>query len=338
MINISSAVEEILKEDKTAQDALSNGILNLSGYARKIHSEVEKRTMKDVDADTIKVALSRIAHKTLDAENVADKPIGVIDSGIGGLTVVKEIIRLLPNEDIVYLGDTARVPYGTRGKEIIKDFSLELLNYILKQNVKLIVVACNTISATCLEELHKYSAIQILGVIEPSARAVTKTTKNKKVGIIGTPATIRSGIYEKEIRKIDASISVKVKATPLFVPLAEDGLGESRIAQEASDYYLKGFMDGLDTLHLGCTHYPLLRNVIRNTVGSGVTIVDSAEATASELKSILVDKKLLKVNNPKPTLTLNFTDLSEFTLKTAEQFMEQDISINVNQINLTNLK
>lgn len=276
--------------------------------------------------------MNQAAIKTLE-KKLNDQPIGVLDSGIGGLTVVREIIRKLPNESIIYIGDTARVPYGTRGKETIKIFALELLSFLLKQNVKFIVVACNTISATCLEELKNISHIEILDVIKPSVKRIVTTTKNKKVGIIGTSATIRSGVYEEEIKKIDVSIKIETKATPLFVPIIEEGLGNSEIAKVTAKHYLSSFTD-VDTLHLACTHYPLFRRTVQEALGNKVRIVDSAEPTAQELKNSLERKKLLNTSGNLSNLILNFTDLSELTSKTAEEFIGKNIRADINQISL----
>lgn len=260
------------------------------------------------------------------------KPIGVFDSGVGGLTVLKEITKVLPKENLIYLGDTARVPYGTRGKELIKTFSLQLVDFLLKQDVKFLVIACNTISSTAINEIQKASPVEVIGVIKPSASEIARTTKNKNVGIIGTTATIKSKAYEEEILKIDSFIKIKSKATPLFVSLAEQGFGESKIAKLAAEYYLSDFNE-IDTLHLGCTHFPLLRNAIQQAVGRFVKIVDSATPTAEELKKLLIKQNLL--NKEKSSeIKFYFTDLTEGTTAIANEFMGMDIRGNAQMIRL----
>lgn len=258
------------------------------------------------------------------------KPIGIFDSGVGGLTVVKEIMRLLPNEDLIYLGDTARVPYGNRGKEIIKTFSLELTDFLLKQDVKFLVVACNTISAISLNEIQNISPVGVIGVIKPSARVLAKITKNNRIGIIGTNATIKNKAYEKELGEINSSINIISRATPLFVPLAEEGLGESKIAKIVAEYYLSEFKD-IDTLHLGCTHFPLLRKVIQEVIGESVKIVDSAEPTAEELKILLTEQNLLN-KEQSSKIKFYFTDIAGNTIEIANKFIGRDISNSVQEI------
>lgn len=253
-----------------------------------------------------------------------NRPIGVFDSGIGGLTVLKELIREMPHENFIYLGDTARVPYGTRGSKIITTFALQLTNFLLQKNVKFLVVACNTITATCLDKIEEISPVPVLGVIKPAARTIVKTTKNGKVGILGTRATIESGIYEKEIQKLDGNIDIFSLACPLFVPIAEEGLGESNIADLAAEHYLKE-LKGIDTLHLGCTHYPLLINAIRKTVGSEVTIIDSAKPTAVELINILKAGNILNDHSGDSTVNFYFTDVTERSKNIAELFLGKKI-------------
>lgn len=252
------------------------------------------------------------------------KPIGIFDSGIGGLTVFKAIKQVLPYEDLIYLGDTARVPYGTRGKEIITKFALEMTQFLLKQDIKFLIVACNTVSATCLKDIQTISKVEVLGVIEPSVKKIVKTTKNKKVGIVGTRATINSRVYEKMIKKIDKKINALSLACPLFVPIIEEGLMNSNIAKITAEKYLSPFQKfEIDTLHLGCTHYPLLKKTITKVLGRKVNIIDSAEPTAYKLKEILLSKGLLN-NIRKPQYKFYFTDISENLIKTASSFLGND--------------
>lgn len=247
-------------------------------------------------------------------------PIGIFDSGIGGLTVTKEIVKKLPNESIIYIGDTARVPYGTRSKEVITKFAKELTEFLLKRKVKFLVVACNTISSVALNEIKKISPIPVIGVIIPAASRAAKVTKNKKIGVIGTQGTIASKAYESAIKKIDPKIKVISTACPLFVPLVEEGLGNHKATKLLAEDYLKDVIyAGVDTLILGCTHYPLLSEIISKTVGSKITLIDSAEPTAQQLK-ISLEKNNLLSDGKKPTLEFYVTDAPERVCQVAGRF------------------
>lgn len=247
-------------------------------------------------------------------------PIGVFDSGIGGLTVVKEIVKALPSESIVYIGDTARVPYGPRSKEIITKFAKELTNFLLERQVKCLVIACNTISATCLDEIKKMSPVPVIGVIDPTIDFSIKLTKNKRIGVIGTAGTINSRVYEKKIYKIDPKIEVHSVSCPLFVPLAEEGLNDHKATKLIAEDYLKDLKNkNIDTLILGCTHYPVLKKVIGEVVGKQVVLVDSAKPTAKELKKVLAEKNLLS-ENKKPKYEFYVTDAPERVSKVASLF------------------
>lgn len=228
-----------------------------------------------------------------------NSPIGVFDSGVGGLTVAREIMRQLPNERIVYFGDTARVPYGNKSKETVTKFSRQIVNFLKKQEVKAIVVACNTVSAYALEELEQEADIPIIGVMKPGARAAILATKNKKVGVIATEATVHSGIYTRYIKENDANVSTLERACPLFVPLVEEGLWEDPVTDEIARRYLSELIDsGIDTLILGCTHYPMLRSTVAKIMGEGVTLVNPAYETARELKMLLAEKGLESEHRP----------------------------------------
>lgn len=228
-----------------------------------------------------------------------DAPIGVFDSGFGGLTVVREIMRQIPNEKIVYFGDTARVPYGSKSKETITRFSRQIAHFLQTQNVKTIVVACNTASAYALDELEKEIDIPIIGVVKPGAKVAADVTKNGKIGVIATNATIGSEIYTTYIREIKPEVSVTGKACPLFVPLVEEGLLEDPVTDEIASRYLLELIDiDIDTLILGCTHYPLIRNTIQRVVGDKVTLVNPAYETARELKLLLEKQGLLQDRKP----------------------------------------
>ncbi|MFQ5901301.1 MAG: glutamate racemase [Thermodesulfobacteriota bacterium] len=217
--------------------------------------------------------------------------IGVFDSGIGGLTVLKEIIRLLPFEDTLYLGDTARVPYGTKSKETVTDYSIENSSFLIDKGLKILVVACNTASAYCLPRLKDLFSLPVVGVIDPGVKRAVIISEKKRIGIIGTEGTIRSGAYQSAIMAIDEGIEVFPMACPLFVPLAEEGWLNNNVAVSATKMYLKDFKyKCIDTLVLGCTHYPLLKGTIGKVVGDGVTLVDSAEETAKEVKRILKEE------------------------------------------------
>lgn len=215
-------------------------------------------------------------------------PVGVFDSGVGGLTVAREIMRQLPNENIVYFGDTARVPYGSKSKDNIIRYSRQIINFLKTKNVKAIVIACNTASALALDVVREEIDIPIIGVVEPGARAALEVTRTKKIGVIGTEATIRSAMYEKIIQGRDSEATVIGKACPLFVPLVEEGFAKHKVTEEIIDYYLASLLEtDIDSLILGCTHYPLLRSRIREYVGSRITLVNPAYETAMDLKKLL---------------------------------------------------
>ncbi|MCI8294038.1 MAG: glutamate racemase [Hespellia sp.] len=215
-------------------------------------------------------------------------PIGVFDSGVGGLTVAREIIRQLPNENIIYFGDTARVPYGSKSQDSIIRFSEQIIRFLQTKQVKAIVIACNTASALALDTVQKEFDIPILGVVVPGARAAVEATVNGKVGVAGTDATVRSQMYTKIIQKMNPEITVIEKACPLFVPLVEEGFKEHQVTREIIDYYLKSLKDTeIDTMILGCTHYPLLRSKIRTYMGEKIQIVNPAYETAMDLRDLL---------------------------------------------------
>ncbi len=224
-----------------------------------------------------------------------NRPIGVFDSGLGGLTVLKEIMKITPNENIVYFGDTARVPYGPRSKETIVKYTFQAIDFLISKNVKAIVIACNTATARALKEANEKYNIPILGVIEAGARTAAYTTKNKIVGVIGTDGTIRSKAYNVEISKLDSDIKIIDKACPLFVPIVEEGWANTDIASLTAKRYLEELIDeGIDSLVLGCTHYPLLKRTIGEIVGEKVTLVNPAKETAKDLKKILEENNMLR--------------------------------------------
>lgn len=252
-----------------------------------------------------------------------NNPIGVFDSGIGGLTVVKEILKELPNESIIYLGDTARVPYGTRSKEVITKFAIELTNFLLKRNVKCLVVACNTISAVALEEIEKICPVPVIGVVKSAVKKAVRITKNKKIGVIGTRGTIQSKAYALEIADIDPKVEVFSVSCPLFVSLVEEGLYQHKATRLVAEDYFKDFVGSdIDTLILGCTHYPLLYGIIAEIVGPSVTLIDPAKPAAEELKELLKEKNLI---NKKHKFKNEFfvTDAPDRVYNVARSFLGQ---------------
>ena len=240
----------------------------------------------------------------MEIQEEKQRPIGVFDSGVGGLTVVREIMRQLPNEKIVYFGDTARVPYGSKSKETVTRYSEQIVRFLKTQNVKAIVVACNTASAYALEALETEVEFPIVDVVRPGARVAAATTRNGKIGVIGTEGTIGSKIYSSYIHKINPDAKVTGKACPLFVPLVEEGLLEDPVTDEIASRYLTELMEiGIDTLILGCTHYPLIRQTIGRIIGKEVSLVNPAYETAMELKRVLDAQGIL--NDKEPALGEN---------------------------------
>lgn len=215
-------------------------------------------------------------------------PIGVFDSGVGGLTVMREISRQLPCENIIYFGDTARVPYGSKSQNNVIRFSEQIIRFLQTKQVKAIVIACNTASALALESVQERFAVPIIGVVIPGARAAVEVTQNRKVGVVGTDATVQSGMYTKVIHKMAPDIVVLEKACPLFVPLVEEGFKEHVVTEEVIEYYLDSLRNTeIDAMILGCTHYPLLRSKIRAFMGDKIQIVNPAYETAMDLKKLL---------------------------------------------------
>lgn len=235
------------------------------------------------------------------------QPIGVFDSGIGGLTVTRELMKKLPNEKIIYFGDTARVPYGTKSKKTIVRFSLENILFLLEKKVKLVVVACNTSTSLALPVIKKHFNIPLIGVIEPAVKLAVKITKSGRIGVIGTRATIESKAYEKKIKQHDGSFKVFSKACPLFVPFVEEGWLNNAAIRDVAKIYLEDLKRAnIDTLILGCTHYPLLKKVISDYLGAHVRLVDSGVEVAEEVKEILNEHCLAAPRTKRPPAAMFF--------------------------------
>lgn len=231
-----------------------------------------------------------------------ERPIGVIDSGVGGLTVMHELMRQLPREKLIYLGDTKRCPYGPRSKESVRKFTWEMVDFLLEKNIKLLVIACNTATAFALDDLTEKLDIPVIGVINPGSRAAIKATKNSHIGVIGTEGTINSGAYPEALKRINPNLHITALACPLFVPLVERGIFSGHVVEKVVEQSLQPLKDNnqMDTLILGCTHYPLLRPVIQKVVGGSVTVISSSEETARETSAILEIKQLQNKTDEKP--------------------------------------
>ncbi|MCS7053812.1 MAG: glutamate racemase [Ignavibacterium sp.] len=255
-----------------------------------------------------------------------EKPIGVFDSGVGGLTVVKRLISALPNESIVYFGDTARVPYGSKSNETVIEYSIQNTKFLLQKNVKAVVVACNTASSIAIEVLKKEFDVPIIGMIEPGAKSALATTQNKKIGVIGTRATINNKAYSNQLLKLNEKLEVFEKACPLFVPLAEEGWIEHKATYEIAEEYLRELREkDIDTLILGCTHYPILSKVIQQVIGKNVNLIDSGVA-ASEIVRQEIERIGLSTNSSaKGNVSLYVSDISTNFKSIAELFLGQNV-------------
>ena len=264
-------------------------------------------------------------------------PIGIFDSGVGGLTVYRALHEQLPNERFIYLGDTARVPYGTKSLKTVERYAVENARFLSAHGIKLLVVACNTASALALPAIRKTLEIDVVGVIGPGSRAAVAnplrsndSRSRKRIGVIATESTVQSGAYTQAIKKADATAEVIERACPLFVPLAEEGWADSQVAQTIAGSYLNDLRSQIDTLVLGCTHYPILRQVIQETVSREVELIDSGEATAAEVKSLLKERRLARVTPPTGALARQLcddldhfyvTDAADRFARVAERFL-----------------
>lgn len=263
---------------------------------------------------------------TLRDEERAARPIGVFDSGIGGLTVVKALRDLLPAEHIIYIGDTARLPYGSKSPQTVERYSVEIAGMLLERKAKAIVVACNTASSVALPKLKQFCSVPVLGVIGPGADAAVAATKNGHIGVIGTRATIRSGAYEKALRSLDSALKVTSQACPLLVPLIEEGWLEDSLTDGIIERYLAPVIAaGIDTLVLGCTHYPLLFPAMQRALHGRVTLVDSAGHCATAVQRLLGDQSLEAQANSRGSLKVALTDAPDNFLRVAKEALGLDI-------------
>ncbi len=270
---------------------------------------------------------------------VMDKnaPIGVFDSGVGGLTVAREIMRQIPNERIVYFGDTARLPYGSKSKDNIIKYSRQIIRFLQTENVKAIVVACNTASALALDEMQQEFDLPIIGVVKPGAKVAAETTKNKRIGLIGTDSNIRSGVYTKHIKSLRPDVCVFEKACPLFVPLVEEGWLHDSITEQVAERYLSELKEKqIDTLIMGCTHYPLIRSTLGKIMGDNVNLVNPAYETAIELKNLLNRDNLANrcvIDSPSSMYRFYVSDAEEKFKEFANSILPFDITM-TEQINI----
>lgn len=262
------------------------------------------------------------------------RPIGIFDSGLGGLTCVKEIMRILPGEDVVYFGDTGRVPYGTRGEDTIVKYVRQDIKFLQSFDIKMIIIACGTASSAALPWLADEITTRITGVVEPAARLAIRATKNKKIGVLGTAGTIRSEKYPEYIKKLDSSVEVFQKACPMFVPLVENGYSKSEVARIIANEYLADMKTiGVDTVVLGCTHYPLIRDIIKEIMGDDVTLIDSGAAAANWTLEMLKKEDLLS-DNKKGKLKYFVSDSTVDFARLGSQFLEREICEAVERIDI----
>ncbi|MBI3005284.1 MAG: glutamate racemase [Ignavibacteriales bacterium] len=256
----------------------------------------------------------------------AAKPIGVFDSGIGGLTVVRALLKELPHENIVYFGDTARVPYGPKSPQVVREYALQDTEVLLQHNPKLIVIACNTVSAVALDVVQKRAKVPVVGVILPGAEAAVKASRKKRVGVIGTLGTVRSNAYTNAIRQLDESVQTFGQACPLFVPLAEEGWTDHKATELiAKEYLFPLTLEKIDTLVLGCTHYPLLKAVIGKIFHDNIVLIDSGEATAVSVKRMLEESGLRNTSTMKPRLQFFVSDVPHKFSEVGERFLGQKL-------------
>ncbi|MBD3334708.1 MAG: glutamate racemase [Candidatus Eisenbacteria bacterium] len=267
----------------------------------------------------------------------ADLPIGVFDSGIGGLTVVRHILHRLPREGVVYFGDSARVPYGTKSAETVARFSREATRFLLGRGIKSLVVACNTSSAVAMNELQRAFSIPMVGVIEPAVRQAVGLTRSKRIGVIGTRATIASGAYDRALHELEHGIEVTSQACPLLVPLAEEGWLDGDVPERIVRHYLAPILAArIDVLILGCTHYPLLKSLIQDTVGPEVRVVESGEASVEEMSRWLDREQLRRASDTAPERRYYVSDIPLRFQEVGERFLGHPLGA-VSRIEQTDL-
>ena len=255
-----------------------------------------------------------------------NRAIGVFDSGVGGLTVLREIIKTIPDESTIYFGDTQRVPYGPRDLDEVKKFVFKITGFLYEKNVKMIVIACNTSTAAALKDLKKHYNIPIVGVIEPGARTAVYNTKNKKVGVIATEGTVKSKAYSEEIEKIDPEIKTYSVSAPLLVDFIEKGILEGKSLERTINEYLKPLFDaGIDVLILGCTHFPLIEEKILACSGNGIRVINSAVETARDVKKILKEKGLCASDGNKPERVFYETGMDSKFFEVGKMFLGEEI-------------
>ncbi len=252
------------------------------------------------------------------------KPIGVFDSGIGGLTVVRALAHRLPHENIVYFGDTARVPYGPKSPQVVREYAAQDVDFLLSKEVKIVVIACNTVSAVALDIVQKHARMPVIGVILPGAMAAIAASRKKRIGVIGTRATVNSNAYTHAVRQLDGEVQVFAQECPLFVPLAEEGWIDHKVTEAVAKEYLFPLrQERIDTLILGCTHYPILKNAIASAVDGNVTLIDSGEAAATEVGRVLEEKKLCNPSTQKANLQFYVSDIPAKFAEIGERFLGQ---------------
>ena len=254
-------------------------------------------------------------------------PIGIFDSGLGGLTVARAIQKILPHESVIYFGDTARLPYGNKSPKIIKKYSLKIADFLISKGAKIIVIACNTASALALNEVQKHVRVPIVGVIDPGVEEAIHATQNKRIGVIGTVATIRSKEYENKIKATDPTMTVISQPCPLFVPLVEEGWLEGAISKAIANIYLEPFKtENVDTLVLGCTHYPLLKPLLKSQINHKIALIDSAEPVAKKIFELINTLELQSNSHSNGTLSCFITDVFSQFETIAERFLEGPIA------------
>ncbi len=258
----------------------------------------------------------------------SSSPIGIFDSGIGGLTVARAVMERLPNENIVYFGDTARVPYGVKSRETVSRFAVQIARFLLERQVKMLIIACNTVAAVAYDAVRDISPVPVLEVIDAGARAALARTENRRIGIIATPSTIGSGAYLQAIQRHDRNgMFITTQACPLFVPLVEEGWLDHPVTRLTAFEYLTPLLaQNIDTLVLGCTHYPLLKPLVQSVMGPGVQLVDSAEAISQRVATMLAEMEMENVSDDPPEHVFHVTDVPQRFQEVGERFLGRGLS------------